>query len=110
MFHIQTKAHYYDTTLAVGGAKYKATGRGFILAHTQFVTTFRMFKASHFSFASALILNLVVYRFFIVSPDDYWNVMWPSWVFALGLMFSPSFFNFMAFDHTKVGEDLVDWH
>ena len=34
MFHIRTKAHYYDTTLAVGGAKYKATGRGFILVTT----------------------------------------------------------------------------
>jgi callose synthase len=62
MFHIRTKAHYYDYTLAVGGAKYRATGRGFILAHTSFVTLFRMFKSSHFSYASTLVANLLVYR------------------------------------------------
>ena len=42
-------------------------------AHTDFVTTFRFFKASHFSYASALCLNLVVYRYFIVSSDVYFR-------------------------------------
>ena len=67
------------------------------MAHTDFVTTFRTFKASHFSYASALVLNLIVYRYFIVAPDVYFSVTWPTWLFVLDLLFSPSLFNFMAF-------------
>jgi callose synthase len=110
MFHIRTKAYYYDTTLILGGAKYKSTGRGFILAHTDFVTTFRMFKASHYSYGATLIGSLVVYRIFIVDPELYLSVTWPTWLFALDMLFAPLFFNFQAFDHAKILEDLHNWH
>jgi callose synthase len=110
MFHIRTKAYYYDTTLSLGGAKYKSTGRGFILDHTDFVTTFRLFKASHYSYGATLIGSLVVYRFFIVEPDLYLSVTWPTWLFALDMLFAPLLFNFQAFDHNKIVMDLQSWH
>ena len=30
-----TKAHYFDSTLKFGGAKYRPTGRGFVMIHEQ---------------------------------------------------------------------------
>ena len=33
MFHMGTKAFYFDTTLKYGGAKYRPTGRGFVMQH-----------------------------------------------------------------------------
>ena len=50
MFHIRTKAFYYDRTLLLGGASYKATGRGFVLGHTDFLDLFRIFHFSHFNY------------------------------------------------------------
>ena len=31
MFHMGTKAHYFNSTLQFGGAKYRPTGRGFVM-------------------------------------------------------------------------------
>ena len=60
MFHIQTKAHYFAQTILVGGAKYRATGRGFVTQHSPFAENFRFFASSHlylgFELASALVL------------------------------------------------------
>ena len=36
MFHMGTKAHYFDSTLKYGGAKYRPTGRGFVMHHEEF--------------------------------------------------------------------------
>eukprot|EP01047_Picozoa_sp_COSAG01_P115587 COSAG01_NODE_44245_length_421_cov_0.633540_1_plen_60_part_01 len=60
MFHIRTKAYYYDRTLVLGGAGYKATGRGFVLKHTGFVQLFSMFHYSHLNYGMTLFLNLLV--------------------------------------------------
>jgi hypothetical protein len=62
MFHIRTKAYYYDLTLTLGGAKYLATGRGFVLGHTPFVQLFRMFANSHFNYGAGLCCHLIVYK------------------------------------------------
>ena len=35
MFHMGTKAYYFDSTLKYGGAKYRPTGRGFVMIHEQ---------------------------------------------------------------------------
>ena len=47
MFHIQTKAHYFAQTILVGGAKYRATGRGFVTQHAPFDENYRFFASSH---------------------------------------------------------------
>ena len=35
MLPMGTKAHYFDSTLKFGGAKYRPTGRGFVMIHEQ---------------------------------------------------------------------------
>eukprot|EP01043_Picozoa_sp_COSAG02_P067817 COSAG02_NODE_11038_length_1807_cov_1.112412_1_plen_466_part_10 len=109
MFHIRTKAYYYDRTLVLGGAGYKATGRGFVLKHTSFVQLFSMFHYSHLNYGMTLTLNLLVYRFFIVDPDSYASVTWATWLFALNMMYAPFLFNCLALDRTAVLKDVEEW-
>lgn len=109
MFHIRTKAYYYDRTLVLGGAGYKATGRGFVLKHTGFVQLFSMFHYSHLNYGMTLFLNLLVYRFFIVDPDSYAYVTWATWLFSLDLLFAPFIFNCLALDRVAVLKDVDEW-
>ena len=91
MFHIRTKAYHYDRILTLGGAGYKATGRSFVLKHTGFIGLFSMFHYSHLNYGMTLMLNLIVYRFFIVDVDDYVFVTWSTWLFAIVLLYAPFF-------------------
>jgi hypothetical protein len=107
MFHIRTKAYYYDRTLVLGGAGYKATGRGFVLKKEGFVELFSMFHYSHLNYGATLVMNLLVYRFFIVSPESYGSVTWATWLFAVDLLFAPFIFNCLALDRKSVETDIV---
>eukprot|EP01045_Picozoa_sp_COSAG04_P007403 COSAG04_NODE_386_length_15303_cov_3.425151_7_plen_1858_part_00 len=109
MFHIRTKAYFYDITVTMGGAKYQPTGRGFVLGHTNFVKLFRMFCNSHFNYGWCLTLNLLVYRVFIVDPNQYFAVTWATWLFALVVLYAPFLFNCLAFDRSEVEKDLESW-
>jgi callose synthase len=109
MFHIRTKAYYYDITITLGGAKYMPTGRGFVLGHTNFVKLFRMFCNSHFNYGFTLFLNLIVYLQFIVDSSQYFAVSWATWLFALDLLYAPFIFNCLALDRTEVEKDLESW-
>ena len=82
----------------LGGAAYKATGRGFVLGHADFLDLFRTFHYSHFNYGFTLVLNLVVYSWFIVDSTTYAAVSWSAWLFALDLLFAPFFFNCLALD------------
>eukprot|EP00967_Tisochrysis_lutea_P078751 scaffold107329_cov30-Tisochrysis_lutea.AAC.4 len=42
-----TKAFYFDSTLKYGGAKYRPTGRGFVMRHEEFAELFRFYAGSH---------------------------------------------------------------
>lgn len=106
MFHIRTKAYHYDRILTLGGAGYKATGRSFVLKHTGFIGLFSMFHYSHLNYGMTLMLNLIVYRFFIVDVDDYVFVTWSTWLFAIVLLYAPFFFNCLALDRHEVLEDV----
>ena len=47
MFHMGTKAYYFDSTLKYGGAKYRLTGRGFVMRHEDFAELYRFHASSH---------------------------------------------------------------
>jgi hypothetical protein len=47
MFHMGTKAAYFDSTLKFGGAKYRPTGRGFVMQHEDFSELYRFYAGSH---------------------------------------------------------------
>jgi callose synthase len=48
MFHMGTKAHYFEQTLLGARAVYRPTGRGFVTQHEHFAEIFRFHAASHF--------------------------------------------------------------
>lgn len=109
MFHIRTKAYYYESTLTLGGAKYAATGRGFVLQHVPFLQLFQGFHFSHLNYGFGLICHLLVYRLFIIDADSYLSVTWSTWAFALVLLYAPFVFNCLAFDSAEVANDSRAW-
>ena len=60
-FSMGTRAHYFGRTILHGGAKYRATGRGFVVEHKGFAENYRLYARSHFVKAIELGLILVVY-------------------------------------------------
>ncbi|GJY68520.1 callose synthase 5 [Tanacetum coccineum] len=61
-FSLGTKLHYFGRTILHGGAKYRATGRGFVVRHERFAENYRMYSRSHFTKAMELFVLLVVYQ------------------------------------------------
>ena len=59
-FQMGTKMHYFDRTLLFGGAKYRATGRGFTIKHESFAELFRFYAFSHFYRGVELVFLLVL--------------------------------------------------
>ncbi|KAK7374973.1 hypothetical protein VNO80_08417 [Phaseolus coccineus] len=47
-FSLGTKTHYFGRTLLHGGAKYRPTGRGFVVFHAKFADNYRLYSRSHF--------------------------------------------------------------
>ena len=60
-FQMGTRMHYFDRTLIHGGAKYRATGRGFTIKHERFAELFRFSCHSHFTRGVELAFLLVLY-------------------------------------------------
>ena len=63
-FSLGTKSHYFGRTILHGGAKYRATGRGFVVRHVRFAENYRMYSRSHFVKGLELMLLLVVYQLY----------------------------------------------
>jgi len=45
-FQLGTKTHYYGRTILHGGAKYRPTGRGFVVYHAKFAENYRLYSRS----------------------------------------------------------------
>jgi len=112
MFHMGTKAHYYDSTLKYGGAKYRPTGRGFVLQHEDFSELYRFHAASHlyngFELLWGLLLLLALGRW-THGIATYWRTCWSLWAVMVSWLFAPFWFNPMAFDAKKTSQDLKGW-
>ncbi|OQS06289.1 callose synthase [Thraustotheca clavata] len=63
-FQMGNRMNYFDRTLIHGGAKYRATGRGFTIKHEKFAELFRFYAFSHFYRGVELAFLLVLYRIF----------------------------------------------
>ncbi|KAF9686475.1 hypothetical protein SADUNF_Sadunf03G0162400 [Salix dunnii] len=63
-FSLGTKTHYYGRTLLHGGAKYRPTGRGFVVFHAKFADNYRLYSRSHFVKGIEMMILLVVYQIF----------------------------------------------
>ncbi|KAH9098016.1 hypothetical protein LEN26_016820 [Aphanomyces euteiches] len=108
LFHIGTKWFYFGQTLLAGGAKYRATGRGFVTKHSRFDDLYRFYASSHlyagFEIAAALVLYYVY-----TNSTQYWALTWSLWLVVFSWTCSPFWFNPLAFEWSDVLLDVRMW-
>ena len=112
MFHMGTKAHYYDGTLKYGGAKYRPTGRGFVMQHEEFAELYRFHAGSHLYNGFELLWGLLLLMQLGSWPlgmGTYWRTCWSLWAVMVSWLFAPFWFNPLAFDPEKLKEDVRGW-
>jgi len=109
MFHMGTKAHYFSTTLQFGGAKYRPTGRGFVMQHENFAELYRFHAGSHLYAGFELLWALLLLNALGVSRGTVWRTTWSIWLVVLAWLFAPFWFNPLAFDRAKLKDDLKQW-
>ncbi|KAF7071133.1 hypothetical protein CFC21_076535 [Triticum aestivum] len=111
-FHLGTKTHYYGRTILHGGAKYRGTGRGFVVRHAKFAENYRMYSRSHFVKALELLILLVVYLAYgssYRSSSLYVYVTISMWFLVFCWLFAPFIFNPSCFEWHKTVDDWTDW-
>uniref|UniRef100_A0A0E0HLT0 1,3-beta-glucan synthase n=1 Tax=Oryza nivara TaxID=4536 RepID=A0A0E0HLT0_ORYNI len=111
-FSLGTKSHYFGRTILHGGAKYKATGRGFVVRHVKFPENYRMYSRSHFVKGLELMLLLVVYQMYgDVATDSTAYILLTSsmWFLVITWLFAPFLFNPSGFEWQKIVDDWDDW-
>ena len=108
MFHIQTKATYMAQTILVGGAKYRATGRGFVTQHSPMDGQFRFFASSHLYLGVELGSGLLLVAMFS-NAKQYFGRTWSLWLASASFICSPFWFNPLTFDWNVVVNDYSLW-
>ncbi|CAI5724003.1 unnamed protein product [Peronospora destructor] len=73
-FQMGTRMHYFDRTLIHGGAKYRATGRGFTIKHEKFAELYRFYAFSHFYRGVELLFLLLI--FYAYGTFSWCNCSW----------------------------------
>eukprot|EP00567_Pseudictyota_dubia_P000459 CAMPEP_0197467590 /NCGR_PEP_ID=MMETSP1175-20131217/65644_1 /TAXON_ID=1003142 /ORGANISM="Triceratium dubium, Strain CCMP147" /LENGTH=2205 /DNA_ID=CAMNT_0043003667 /DNA_START=287 /DNA_END=6905 /DNA_ORIENTATION=+ len=104
MFHIQTKANYMAQTILVGGAKYRATGRGFVTQHTPMDEQFRFFASSHLYLGVELSVGLILMGIY-TDAGQYFGRTWSLWLASISFLASPFWFNPLTFEWSVVTSD-----
>ncbi|KAG5529066.1 hypothetical protein RHGRI_029661 [Rhododendron griersonianum] len=110
-FSLGTKIHYFGRTILHGGAKYRATGRGFVVRHEKFADNYRMYSRSHFVKALEILTLLIIYRNYGINadPTSYMLLSGSIWFLVVSWLFAPFLFNPSGFEWQKIVEDLEDW-
>ncbi|KAL0286904.1 UNVERIFIED_CONTAM: Callose synthase 9 [Sesamum calycinum] len=80
-FSLGTRTHYFGRTILHGGAKYHATGRGFVVRHIKFTENYRLYSRSHFVKGTVEDFrdwtNWLFYRGGIgVKGEESWEAWW----------------------------------
>ncbi|XP_058006426.1 callose synthase 5-like [Hevea brasiliensis] len=111
-FSLGTKAHYYGRTVLHGGAKYRATGRGFVVRHEKFAENYRMYSRSHFVKGLELMILLICYQIYGKAATDataYAFLTFSMWFLVASWLFAPFLFNPSGFEWQKIVDDWDDW-
>ncbi|KAJ4787767.1 glucan synthase-like 1 [Rhynchospora pubera] len=114
-FSMGTKTHYYGRTILHGGAKYRATGRGFVVEHKKFAENYRLYARSHFIKAIELGVILTVYASHsVIAKDTFVYIVMTllSWFLVVSWIMAPFAFNPSGFDWLKTVydfEDFMNW-
>ncbi|KAE8659712.1 xyloglucan endo-1 family protein [Hibiscus syriacus] len=99
-------------TILHGGAKYRATGRGFVVEHKSCVENYRLYARSHFVKAIELGVILAVYASYNpLAKDSFVNIAMTisSWFLVVSWMMSPFVLNPSGFDWLKTVNDFDDF-
>ncbi|TKY73602.1 Callose synthase 10 [Spatholobus suberectus] len=111
-FSLGTRTHYFGRTILHGGAKYRATGRGFVVRHIKFAENYRLYSRSHFVKALEVALLLIVYIAYGYAEGGavtYVLLTLSSWFLVISWLFAPYIFNPSGFEWQKTVEDFDDW-
>lgn len=111
-FSLGTKVHYYGRTVLHGGAKYRATGRGFVVRHEKFAENYRMYSRSHFTKGMEMLVLLIIYQIYGKTARDsltYLFITFSMWFMVISFLFAPFLFNPSGFEWQKIVEDFDDW-
>ncbi|KAJ6792389.1 callose synthase 12-like [Iris pallida] len=111
-FSLGTKTHYFGRTILHGGAKYRATGRGFVVQHKSFSENYRLYANSHFIKAIELGVILTIYASYgaISKNTVVYVVMTIScWFLVVSWIMAPFAFNPSGFDWLKTVYDFDDF-
>uniref|UniRef100_A0A7N0T997 1,3-beta-glucan synthase n=1 Tax=Kalanchoe fedtschenkoi TaxID=63787 RepID=A0A7N0T997_KALFE len=112
-FSLGTKTHYYGRTLLHGGAKYRPTGRGFVVFHAKFAENYRLYSRSHFVKGLELMILLLVYQIYGTvyrSTVAYILITVSIWFMVGTWLFAPFLFNPSGFEWQKIVDDWTDWN
>ncbi|KAK2998881.1 hypothetical protein RJ639_024246, partial [Escallonia herrerae] len=112
-FSLGTKTHYYGRTLLHGGAKYRPTGRGFVVFHAKFAENYRLYSRSHFVKGLELMILLLVYQIFgqaYRGAVAYVLITVSIWFMVGTWLFAPFLFNPSGFEWQKIVDDWTDWN
>ncbi|KAG9131948.1 hypothetical protein Leryth_026849 [Lithospermum erythrorhizon] len=111
-FSMGTRGHYFGRTILHGGAKYRATGRGFVVEHKNFAENYRLYARSHFVKAIELGLILTVYAGYSPIAKGtfvYIALTISSWFLVMSWILAPFVFNPSGFDWLKTVYDFDDF-
>ncbi|KAL5998859.1 Callose synthase 12 [Asimina triloba] len=111
-FSMGTRTHYFGRTILHGGAKYRATGRGFVVAHKSFAENYRLYARSHFVKAIELGVILIVYASYSPVAEAtfvYILMMLSTWVLVVSWIMAPFAFNPTGFDWLNTVYDFGDF-
>ncbi|KAJ7957439.1 Callose synthase-like protein [Quillaja saponaria] len=111
-FSLGTRTHYFGRTILHGGARYQATGRGFVVRHIKFSENYRLYSRSHFVKGLEVVLLLIVYLAYGYNEGgalSYILLTVSSWFMALSWLFAPYLFNPSGFEWQKTVADFRDW-
>lgn len=108
IFHIQTKCYYFQQTLLAGDAKYRPTGRGFVIRHSPFDENFRFFASSHIYLGFELMVALLLLSLY-TSSKQYIGLTWSLWMTVIAFVFGPFWFNPVTFQWSKLHTDYLQW-
>ncbi|KAI4333962.1 hypothetical protein L6164_018708 [Bauhinia variegata] len=111
-FSMGTRSHFFGRTILHGGAKYQATGRGFVVQHKSFAENYRLYARSHFVKAIELGLILVIYASHSPVASDtfvYIAMTITSWFLVVSWIMAPFVFNPSGFDWLKTVYDFDDF-
>ncbi|XP_074321394.1 callose synthase 9-like [Silene latifolia] len=111
-FSLGTKTHYFGRTILHGGARYQATGRGFVVRHIKFSENYRLYSRSHFVKGLEVVLLLIIFLAYGYNDGGtigYILLTISSWFMSLSWLFAPYLFNPSGFEWQKTVEDFRDW-